>query len=186
MKFATDYLDDLNKTIAALDRDAIAKAICWFKEARDSGRMVYVCGNGGSASISSQMVVDILKGASFGRTARFKIIGLADSISTVTAYANDVGYNAIFVEQLRNFAQKEDVLLAVSGSGNSENILKAAEFANSIGCKTIALTTAAGGALKDLAQLTLSVPNTHTGRFEDCFFVITHIIAHAFIEDVVR
>ena len=182
MQFVRDYLSDLRRTLEGLDPDAIGKAISWLKEARDGGRFVYICGNGGSASIASQMVVDIVKGASFGHSARFKMIGLTDSIATITAYANDVSYDCVFVEQLRNFAQKGDVLLAISGSGNSRNVLQAVEYANSIGCRTIGLTQGAGGALKDLAQLTLAVPNQHMGRLEDCFFVMTHIMVYAFME----
>lgn len=185
MRFAIDYLDDLKKTISRLDADAIGKAIDWLKEARDNGRMVFVCGNGGSAAIASQLVVDMVKGASYGHPARFKTISLTDSVETITAYANDVGYDCVFVEQLRNFAQEGDVLLAISGSGNSRNVLRAVEYANSIGCRTIGLTRADGGALKDLARLILPVSSNHMGRLEDCFFVMTHILAYAFMEEAV-
>jgi len=182
MQFATDYLDDLKKTISRLDTAAISRSIYWLKEARDNGRMVFICGNGGSSSIAQQMVVDMVKGASYGYQTRFKMIALTDSISTITAYANDIDYDCVFVEQLRNFAEERDVLLAISGSGNSRNVLKAVEYANSIGCRTIALTGASTGVLKDVAQLTLAVPNRHMGRLEDCFFVMTHIIAYAFMD----
>ena len=185
MQFAREYLADLTKTLEGLDPDAIGKAISWLKEARDGGRFIYVCGNGGSASIASQMVVDMIKGASYGYPTRFKMIGLTDSISTITAYANDVSYDCVFVEQLRNFAQEGDVLLAISGSGNSRNVLQAVEYANGIGCRTIGLTQGSGGALKDLVQLTLAVPNRHMGRLEDCFFVMTHIMIYAFMENAV-
>jgi D-sedoheptulose 7-phosphate isomerase len=184
MQFALNYLDDLKTTLSGLNPDAIGKAISWMKEARDSGRMVFVCGNGGSAAIASQMVTDIVKGASYGHKARFKMIGLTDSVGIITAYANDVDYECVFVEQLRNFAQKGDVLLAISGSGNSRNVLRAVEYANSTGCRTIGLTSSVGGTLKNIAQLTLGVPNNHMGRLEDCFFVMTHIIAYAFMEEV--
>jgi D-sedoheptulose 7-phosphate isomerase len=186
MKFAQDYLNDLKRTLEELDPSAIGTAISWLKEARDGGRFVYICGNGGSASIASQMVVDMVKGASFGHPIRFKMIGLTDSIATITAYANDVNYDCVFVEQLRNFAQEGDILLAISGSGNSRNVLRAVEYANSIGCRTIGLTQGGGGALKDAAQLTLAVPNKHMGRLEDCFFVMTHIMVYAFMEDAAR
>ncbi len=186
MQFAVDYLEDLKKTLAGLDPVSIGKAISWLKEARDSGRMVFICGNGGSASIASQMVVDMVKGASYGHKKRFRMIGLTDSVATITAYANDVGYDSIFVEQLRNFAQTADVLVAISGSGNSRNVLTAVEYANSIGCRTIGLTRADSGKLKDVAQLTLGVPNSHMGRLEDCFFVMTHILAYAFMEEAVE
>ena len=186
MQFAIEYLNDLRKTIEGLDPEAIGMSISWLKEARDKGRMIYICGNGGSASIAQHMVVDIVKGASYGHEIRFKMVDLTTSVSTITAYANDVGYDSVFVEQLRNFAREGDVLLAISGSGNSPNVLRAVEYANGIGCRTIALTQAGGGLLRNIAQLTIAVPNKHMGRLEDCFFAVTHIIAYAFMEEVVR
>lgn len=185
MKFATDYLEKLGTDLAGLDIPAIATAISWLEEARDSGRMVYVCGNGGSASIASHLVVDLLKGASYGREKRFKIIGLTDNTETITAYGNDVNYHSIFAEQLRNFAKNGDVLIAISGSGDSRNIVNAVEYARSVGCRTIGLTRAGGGALKGLADLALLVPDHHMGRLEDGFMVIAHIIAYAFMERAV-
>ena len=181
--FARDYLNDLGTLLPKLDEEKIGQAIQWMRAARDEGRMIYICGNGGSASIASQMVVDIVKGGSWGKKARFKMLGLNDSISTVTAYANDVGYDVVFVEQLKNFAQEGDLLIAISGSGNSPNVVKAVEYANEVGCKTIGITTGEGGKLKDLATLALATPSTHMGRLEDCFFIITHVLCYAFIED---
>jgi len=172
MKFARDYLEDLKKVLDGLDLEAVDTAIKWFKEARDNGRLVLVCGNGGSASIASHLVVDFLKGASYGHASRFKIISLADSLPTVTAYANDVAYDRVFAEQLRNFAQEGDILLAISGSGNSRNVLEAVKQANEIGCRTIGLSKAEGGALGDIVQLRLSVPGDHMGRLEDGFMVM--------------
>jgi D-sedoheptulose 7-phosphate isomerase len=182
MQFVSDYIHNLTQTLSELDLRAVETAISWLKEARDKGRMIYICGNGGSASIAEQMVVDMVKGASYGYSSRFKMMSLTDSVATITAYANDVNYECVFVEQLKNFAHEGDVLLAISGSGNSRNVLKAVEYANNVGCRTIALTQAGSGALRDLAQLTLPVPNTHMGRLEDCFFVMTHIIVYAFME----
>lgn len=185
MKFAIDYLEDLKKALAGLDIPAIQRAVAWIKEARDADRTIYVCGNGGSASIASHLVVDMLKGASYGREHRFKIIGLTDCIETITAYGNDVNYECIFAEQLKNFAKKGDVLIAISGSGDSRNILSAVEYAKSVGCRTIGLTRAGGGALKEMADLALPVPDSHMGRLEDGFMVMAHIIAYAFMEHAV-
>ncbi len=185
MQFVSSYLDQLKTAISGIDPAAVGKAIDWMKEARDAGRMVFVCGNGGSAAIASQMVTDVVKGASYPRDSRFKMISLTDSIGLITAYANDVDYESVFVEQLRNFAQKSDLLFAISGSGNSRNVLKAVEYANSVGCRTVALTKAGGGRLREMAQLTLGVPSDHMGRLEDCFFVITHVICYAFMESAV-
>ena len=129
------------------------------------------------------MVCDIVKKASWQKPSRMKMICLSDNVGTVTAYANDVSYESAFVEPLRNFAVKDDVLIAISGSGNSPNVLRAVEYANQIGCRTIGLTTAGGGRLKDIAQLPLLVPSGHMGRLEDSFFAITHILCYAFIEE---
>ena len=126
----------------------------FLREARSAGRTIFTCGNGGSASTASHFVCDIVKGASFGRTQRFRIQALTDSLPTLTAYSNDVGYEIVFVEQLKNFAQAGDVVLAISGSGNSPNVIRAVEYANSIGCRTIGLTGREGGMLAHSASFT--------------------------------
>jgi D-sedoheptulose 7-phosphate isomerase len=181
--FAGRYLEDLANTLRGVDPQAIATAIEWLREARDADKTIYSCGNGGSALIASQMVVDIVKGASYGHPKRFKMLGLADPSGTILAYANDVSYDVVFEEQLKNFAVAGDVLIAISGSGNSPNVLRAVEYANSVGCRTIGLATDAGGKLRTLAQLPLLVPSKHMGRLEDSFFAITHILCYAFIEE---
>lgn len=180
--FVQQYLFDLSQLLQRLDSSQISTAVEWLRECRDAGRTIYACGNGGSALIASQMAVDIVKGASFNRPKRFKMIALTDAPGTIMAYANDVSYEAVFVEQLKNFAEPGDVLIAISGSGNSPNVLRAVEFANQAGCRTIGLTAAQGGRLKDLAQLSLAVPSAHMGRLEDCFFALTHVLCYAFIE----
>ncbi|MEP0844311.1 MAG: SIS domain-containing protein [Phycisphaerae bacterium] len=183
--FARDYLRDLSAVLAGLDPDGLDRAILRLREAREAGRTIFSCGNGGSASIAAQMVVDMVKGASYQKKTRpFRMMCLSDSVSTLTAYANDVSYESVFVEQLRNWAGKDDVLIAISGSGNSPNVLRAVEYANGAGCTTIGLTTARGGRLKDLVALPLLVPSAHMGRLEDAFFVMTHVMCYAFMEDV--
>lgn len=181
-QFTEGYLRQLGELLPKLDHARIAEAIGLMRVARDNGNTIFICGNGGSASIASQMVVDIVKGGSLRKPARFKMIGLTDSMSTITAYANDEGYETVFVEPLKNFAQAGDLLIGISGSGNSENVLRAIDYANEIGCKTIGLTTGEGGKLKDLVSLPLLVPSTHMGRLEDCFFIMTHVLCYAFME----
>ena len=182
MKYAIEYVDELRRALAGLDPAAIGTAVSWLKEAREEGRTVFVCGNGGSAAIASHIVVDLLKGASYGRSSRFKIIGLSDNVATITAYANDVDFDCVFVEQLRNFARQGDILLAISGSGNSQNVLNAVGYAQTVGCRTIGMTKAGSGALKDRVDLALGVPGDHMGRLEDGFMVMGHIISYAFME----
>jgi D-sedoheptulose 7-phosphate isomerase len=108
---------------------------------------------------------------------------LTDPLPTLTAYANDVGYDYVFVEQLRNFARAGDVFMAISGSGNSPNVLRAMEYADSVGCKTIALTGRDGGKLGPMAQLNIQVAAPHMGRIEDAHLVVCHMICYYFMEN---
>lgn len=180
--YAGNYLRGLCDVLPRLDTHAVHRALQALQRARDEGRTIYSCGNGGSASIASQMVVDIVKGASLGREKRMKMIGLTDSVATITALANDVDYESVFVEPLRNFAVEGDVLIAISGSGNSANVLRAVEYANGAGVTSVGLTTSMGGKLKDLAAIPILVPTDHMGHLEDAFFVITHVFVYALME----
>lgn len=183
MSFTQDYKTELLKTIESIDLSRVDQAIEWFREAREQGRQIFTCGNGGSASTASHIACDIVKGASFQREKRFRLMALTDSLPTLTAYSNDVGYEVVFVEQLRNFARPGDVVMAISGSGNSPNVLRAVEYANSIGCRTIALTGRDGGALGRMAQLNIQAPVPHMGRIEDAHMIICHMIGYYFMEE---
>ena len=182
IQFVSQYLAEARRLLEKLDPAPIATAILWLREARESGKMILACGNGGSASIASQMVVDMVKGASYGREKKFRMLSLTDSIATVTAYANDVSYDDVFVEQLKNYAEPGNILIAISGSGNSPNVIKAVQYANSAGLKTIGLTTGLGGKLREISQLALTVPTNHMGHLEDGFFLLTHILCYVFME----
>jgi D-sedoheptulose 7-phosphate isomerase len=186
MSFAEQYRSRLIETLNQIDVSKVAHAIDWLREARDQGRTVFVCGNGGSAATASHFVCDMLKGASYGREKRFKIIALNDSLPTLTAYSNDVSYDHAFVEQLKNFAAPGDVVMALSGSGNSANVLHAIEYGNSIGCRTIALSGRGGGKLGPLAHLDMQVQEGHMGRIEDAHMAICHMICYYFMEQESR
>jgi D-sedoheptulose 7-phosphate isomerase len=183
MSYTEQYRQLLFQTLSSIDLKAVDKAIEWFRQARDEGRQIFVCGNGGSAATASHFATDMVKGASYGRPVRFRILALTDSVSTLTAYANDVSYEAVFVEQLKNFARPGDLVMGISGSGNSPNVLRAIEYANSIGCRTLALTGRDGGRLAPLAQLSIHVPEPHMGRIEDAHLVVCHMIAYRFMEE---
>lgn len=182
MTFTEQYKANLVHALSAIDLPKVDQAIEWFREARDKRKHVFTCGNGGSASTASHFVCDIVKGASYNRDTRFRIMALTDSLATITAYSNDVSYDCVFVEQLKNFAEKGDLLLAISGSGNSPNVLRAVEYANSIGCRTIALTGRDGGKLGPMAQLNIQVPVPHMGRIEDAHMAVCHMIGYYFME----
>jgi D-sedoheptulose 7-phosphate isomerase len=182
MSFPQQYRDDLVAAIASIDLHKVNEAIQILSQAREEGRHIFICGNGGSASTASHFATDIVKGASFGRDKRFRIMALTDSLPTITAYSNDVSYECIFAEQLKNFAEAGDVLIAISSSGNSPNVLRAVEYGNAIGCRTIALTGRGGGLLGPLAQLDIRIANSHTGRIEDLHMIVLHMIGYWFME----
>jgi D-sedoheptulose 7-phosphate isomerase len=181
--FSNEYKAKLLTALDTLDLTSVGEAIDILGEARDNNRHVFVCGNGGSAATASHFVCDMLKGASFKRAARFRIMALTDSMATITAYSNDVGYDCIFTEQLKNFARSGDVFMAISGSGNSPNVISAMEYANSIGCRTIALTGRDGGKLGPLAKLQIRVAEPHMGRIEDGHMVVCHMLCYYFMEN---
>jgi D-sedoheptulose 7-phosphate isomerase len=182
VSFPAEYKKCVLDAIERIDLQKVNEAIVWFREARDAGRRIFVCGNGGSSATASHFAADMFKGSSYNVTNRFRILALTDSVPTLTAYSNDVGYDVVFVEQLRNFAEPGDIMMAISGSGNSPNALRAVEYANSIGCRTIALTGRNGGKLGPLAQLNIQVDVPHMGRIEDAHLIVCHMIFYSFMD----
>jgi D-sedoheptulose 7-phosphate isomerase len=183
LDFPRQYKSKLSSALETIDLDSVGKAIEMLAEAREHNRHIFVCGNGGSASTASHFVTDMVKGASYNRSSRFRIMALTDSMATITAYSNDVGYDCIFAEQLKNFAQPGDVFIAISGSGNSPNVVCAMQSANALGCKTIALTGRDGGKLGPLAHLQIRVAEPHMGRIEDGHLIVCHMICYYFMEN---
>ncbi|MDQ2945631.1 MAG: SIS domain-containing protein, partial [Acidobacteriota bacterium] len=110
MAFAETYKEQLMDAISQVDLEKVGLATAWLRGARDENRHIFTCGNGGSASTASHFVCDVVKGASYEREKRFRIMALTDSLATITAYSNDVNYDSVFVEQLKNFAGSEDIL----------------------------------------------------------------------------
>lgn len=182
MSFALDYRTRLLSTLDTIDLAKVEELIELFRRARDEDRQIFLCGNGGSASTANHIVCDIVKGASLGKPKRFRVMALSESIPTMTAYANDIGYEVVFAEQLKNFARPGDVVVAVSGSGNSPNVVRALECANEIGCRTVALTGRDGGKLAPLAELNVHVADNHMGRIEDGHMVVLHMLAYYFMD----
>jgi len=180
--YPEQYKAAVLQAIEAIPLDKVELAIQWFREARAAGRQIFVCGNGGSAANASHLACEVLKGASYGRPSRFRILALTDSMPTITAYANDVGYEVAFAEQLKNLAQPGDLVVGLSGSGNSMSVVRAIEYANSIGCRTIALTGYDGGKLAPLAQLSIHVAMAHIGRSEEAHLVVIHMISYYFMQ----
>ena len=182
MSFPAEYKSKLLGVLNAVDIPGVEQAIDTLARAREENRQIFVCGNGGSAATANHFACDMVKGASYGRRQRFRIMALSEQIATLTAYANDVGYEHVFAEQLKNFAKPGDVLMALSGSGNSPNVIHAVEYANSAGCYTIGLSGRDGGKLAPLVNLSFHVNEPHMGRIEDAHMVICHMICYHFMD----
>lgn len=180
--YCETYQAEAAKAIGHLDRATIETAIDWLRQARAEGRRIFTCGNGGSASTASHFATDLVKGASYQRQNRFRVQALTDSLSTITAYSNDVSYDSIFVEQLKNEATTGDLLVCISGSGNSENVVAAAACARKLGCRVIAMTGRDGGRLAHEADLHIATGHAHMGHIEDLHLLVCHMIAYHFIE----
>ena len=123
MEHHVEYREQLSAALEALDLTTVSRIRELLARARGDGRQVFLCGNGGSAATASHMANDLGKGASCGQDKRFKVIALTDNLSWITALANDISYESIFSEQLRNLGGSEDLLIAISGSGNSQNVI---------------------------------------------------------------
>lgn len=180
--FVENYIAQNLTLLKLLDAREIARIITEFEKARDARKRIYAIGNGGSASTASHFVNDMGKGASIGRETRFKTIPLTDNVEWMTALSNDLCYEDVYVEQLKNFAEPGDVLLAISGSGNSENVLRAVRYANEVGCVTIGFTGFEGGKLRELVQHCVVIPSDHMGRIEDMHLILQHMICYYFME----
>ena len=182
MTYFDSYRASLNSAMSSIDLDAISALRQILETARAEGRTIFTCGNGGSASTASHFATDLLKGASYERDAKFRVVALTDATSTISAYSNDVGYDIVYEEQLRNFIAPGDVVIAISGSGNSENVIRALRFAGSAGAHAVALTGRDGGTLGTVATLHINVAEQHMGRIEDAHLAICHMLAFSFID----
>jgi D-sedoheptulose 7-phosphate isomerase len=176
------YKQKCLSVLETISEDALASLIELLQTGRQEGRRIFICGNGGSAATASHFATDLGKGASLGREKRFKVLSLTDNVPWITAMANDTDYSQIFVEQLRNYAEPGDILLAFSGSGNSPNVLRAIDWANDNQLITVGITGHPGGKLAETARHPLVVQSSHMGVIEDAHFVMQHIVGYYFME----
>lgn len=182
MTYFETYRQTLGSSLAAVDISLIEEFRVLLAKTRGEGRHIYTCGNGGSAATASHFATDLGKGASFGKQLRFKVVALTDATPTISAYSNDVSYDVVYEEQLRNFVAAGDVVVAISGSGNSENVIRAVQLGEQRGARTVALTGRDGGRLGPAAGLHINVPEQHMGRIEDAHMAICHMVAFSFID----
>jgi len=175
-EFTRGYLWELKKAIDALPLEKFEEIFSLILEASKAGRQIFIMGNGGSGATASHFACDMNKGAHSGSKKPFKVICLNDNMPTLLAIANDGSFKDIFVEQLKNFLKPGDLVVGLSSSGNSENILRAIGYANKNGAKTIGLTGLEGGKLAKRAHFALVVPAKDPQKVEDIHLVLVHLI----------
>lgn len=179
----TEYIRQQKAALDSIPVDGVGDVINTFREALKQDRQIFIFGNGGSASNSSHFITDLGKGASDKTGHRFRCLSLNDNISWITALGNDYAYEDVFVRQLQNFARAGDIVMTMSVSGNSPNLVKAIDWAVNNGMYTIALVGAKRGRLAQLAQKVIVINSEHYGRVEDAQMGICHMICYAFMEN---
>ena len=178
----SEYRNQQCELYAALPLEEVPAVVSLLREARDKGGQIFVFGNGGSAANASHFATDLGKGASDVCGTRFRVISLNDNSAWMTALGNDYSYEDVFLRQLQNYARPGDLVLTMSVSGNSPNLVKAFRWARENGLRTVALVGAKRGALAEIAEHVLVFPDTHYGRVEDAQMTICHMLAYAFME----
>jgi D-sedoheptulose 7-phosphate isomerase len=171
-----NYMATLGEVLGKLPSDELATIEHDIRSAWKEGRRLFLMGNGGSAATASHLICDFAKGLSQADRPRLKAIALTDNTPIITAYGNDLSYDVVFAEQLDNLVEPGDVVLAISGSGNSPNVLRAIELANERGALTVGLTGFQGGKLKGLVKRCVVVASDNMQQIEDAHLIIGHAL----------
>jgi len=169
------YISDLQGVLERLSLADVRQSIDLVMETYQADQQIFVIGNGGSASTASHLATDLGKGTSAAGVRRFRVISLTDNVATMTAWSNDVSYDDVFVEQLKNLINPGDLVIAISASGNSENIIRAIRHAKTVGCKTIGWTGFGGGKLREMADVSVVADSHDYGPVEDVHLILNHI-----------
>lgn len=170
------YLDEVRHVLATLPLEHIHEVVDVLLSANYGGCTVFTLGNGGSAATASHFACDLSKGAIVPGLPRFRVVALTDNVPLMTAWGNDMAYEDIFAEQLRNLMNRGDVVVAFSGSGNSPNILRAVEVARQIGGITIGFTGFDGGQLAEMVDVAVIVPCRSMPQIEDVHLTLCHVM----------
>ena len=173
-----EYLDQqINSTSSLKENyEEVKKFFNVLKNARDAGNQVFVMGNGGSASTASHFVADLLKTSITNENKRFKAISLSDNIPVLLAWSNDESYDTVFSNQLENFVEKDDVVIGISGSGNSKNVSNAIQLANEKHATTVGLNGKGGGELSEIVKINLTVKSDDMLTIETIHLLICHLL----------
>ncbi len=181
-EWIANYIEAEKAALDSIPIEKVESIILKLKEAHAEGRQIFLFGNGGSASNASHFATDLGKGSSDVLGKRFKVLSLNDNVSWMSAIGNDYSYEDVYLRQLENYGQAGDIVLTMSVSGSSPNLVKAFEWANANGLHTIALVGGKRGKLAELANETIVIDDTHYGRAEDCQMGIAHMLCYAFME----
>jgi D-sedoheptulose 7-phosphate isomerase len=178
---ADSYLRELRTAIDELPTGRLAALGEMLYRAYRNEKQVFILGNGGSASTASHMAADLAKNTIRPNMRRFRVLSLNDNTALLTALANDLGYENVFSEQLKNLIQPGDLLIAISASGNSDNVLEAISYAQHRRAETVGILGFDGGAALELVDLAIVVPSDHYGVVEDVHLIINHIVVDYFM-----
>jgi D-sedoheptulose 7-phosphate isomerase len=180
--WVTRYLQQQKAALDSIPLEAVGRIVERFRLALAEDRQVFVFGNGGSAANASHFITDLGKGASDKIGKRFRCLSINDNVSWLTALGNDYAYEDVFVRQLENYARAGDLVMVMSVSGNSPNVVKAVDWAKRRGVFTIALVGGKRGRLAEIADLPVVIDSHHYGRVEDAHMAICHMVCYAFME----
>ena len=186
MNFIQSYLSDLKDTLDDLSQEVIEQVLEILHEARLDNQQVFIFGNGGSASTASHFVCDLGKNTRIKGSPNFRVMGLTDNMALFSALANDEGYENVFAQQLATYLQQGDVVIGISTSGNSPNVVNAIQLANSVGAKTIGFTGFNSGKLGSMVDVNLHVPSHSIEQVEDVHLVLEHLITKALREKAMQ
>jgi D-sedoheptulose 7-phosphate isomerase len=184
MDFIGSYLNTVAGLLGEVPKDDIRAVADLVVDAYRSGRQVFLMGNGGSASLASHLACDLQKGVGGMGPQKFRVMAVTDSIPIMTAWANDSDYANIFAEQIATWVQPGDLVIAISGSGNSPNVIKGIETANGKGAVTVGLSGFKGGRLAQVAQHNIVVGSDDMQHIEDVHVVLSHLIFRYVLEEI--
>ena len=182
MERIQSYISHLQGVLERLTLADVRHSIDAIMEAYRAEKQIFVIGNGGSASTASHLACDLGKGTSVPGKPRFRVISLTDNVATMSAWSNDVSYEDVFVEQLKNLVNPGDAVIGISASGNSENVIRAMQHARDIGCKTIGWSGFGGGRLAAICDVNVVVDSDRYGPVEDVHLILNHVL-HAWIQE---
>ena len=171
------YISELNVLLEKLPVEDIDRVVSLLEKTRESRSHVFIFGNGGSAATASHFACDLSKGSVSEGNHRIKAFSLTDNVHLLTAWANDASYDMVFAEQIHNYVEPGDVVIAISGSGNSPNVLNGITVARDKGATTVGFIGFSGGRLKDLVDIHVIAPIDNMERAEDMHLLFEHIIS---------